>query len=60
MHTKGFNDDSKISIIDINGRVLIETKNINNLIDVSHLDKGIYFLQISDQQYRLQKKFLKN
>ncbi|MGM0581679.1 MAG: family 16 glycosylhydrolase [Bacteroidota bacterium] len=59
VNANGFNDNSNISIIDINGRVLIETKDITNPIDVSRLDKGLYFLQINDQEHKLRRKFLK-
>jgi beta-glucanase (GH16 family) len=59
LNTNGFQNDSHISIIDMNGRVIIETKDFSNPINVSHLNKGLYFIQINDQGYKLRKKFLK-
>ncbi|WP_296620778.1 Ig-like domain-containing protein [Marivirga sp.] len=59
INANGFSGDAEISILDINGRVLIETRDITNPIDVSNLDKGLYFIQINDQQHKLRQKFLK-
>ena len=40
--------DLYISIYDLTGRQLYYAKNINNQIDLSFLDDGLYFLKISD------------
>lgn len=59
INANGFSDKAEISIIDMNGRVLLEISDITNPIDISNLDKGLYFIRINDQQHRLQKKFIK-
>jgi hypothetical protein len=42
----------KISVLDLTGRVLLETKPDNNItqISISNLPGGIYFIEISDNQ----------
>ncbi len=41
---------SKIQLLDINGRVVLETKNNKKQLDVSNIKKGIYLLQILDDE----------
>ncbi|SDI45103.1 T9SS type A sorting domain-containing protein [Winogradskyella thalassocola] len=52
----------KLTIIDINGRLLKEIKlsNLNYDLDVSNLTKGVYFLEIQFGESKSTKKFIKN
>ena len=45
----------QVKILDINGRVVIESEN-NDRIDIKHLISGIYFLKINDKYFH---KFIK-
>lgn len=40
--------DAQFSIISISGKILLQNVLTSNLIDVSSVEKGIYFLEISD------------
>jgi hypothetical protein len=53
---------NKISIIDINGRLLnsLEVSNNEYSLDISKLSKGVYFLQIQSGELKSIKKFIKN
>ncbi|MCX6147346.1 MAG: PKD domain-containing protein [Candidatus Kapabacteria bacterium] len=53
--TTEFNIDDKIQILDLKGRKLIETE-LNEIIDVSSLSKGIYFLKIRDKEWKFIKE----
>ena len=50
---------SNIEIFDIYGRKVFETKETNTEIDVSNLNKGIYFMRITDSSDKTTiKKFV--
>ena len=49
----------KISILNINGKLLKTISNASDMIDVSDLPSGIYFLNISVDQQAVTKKFVK-
>jgi beta-glucanase (GH16 family) len=59
INADGFKNDVEIRIMDVNGRILIETRDIKNPINISNLNKGLYFIQVNDQYHKLQRKFLK-
>ncbi|MFT6138281.1 MAG: hypothetical protein ACJAUR_002064 [Ulvibacter sp.] len=48
-----------ISILNITGGIVKTTKENTNVIDVSNLTKGIYFLQIHTDNGLVSKKFVK-
>ena len=52
-------ENSKITIIDLNGRVVANFNNEINNIDISILDSGIYFVKICIQKYHITKKLIK-
>jgi hypothetical protein len=56
----GVSENSNISILDISGKTIFTQKYIGKTIDVSSLNEGIYFLQISDITGRVNYKFIKN
>ncbi len=54
--------NAKVIIRNIVGEIVFEAflENIENSIDVHHLDSGFYFLQISVEENNFLQKFLKN
>ena len=51
-------NDIEISIIDVNGKIVLKTSNKSlNQIDISHLDKGLYFAKVktSDNKTQIEK-----
>ncbi|QNA45148.1 T9SS type A sorting domain-containing protein [Lacibacter sediminis] len=52
---------SQIELVNISGRVLqhIQTIHFNNIIDISHLQAGIYYLRISGKNGLSTKSFIK-
>ncbi|MCG2420388.1 T9SS type A sorting domain-containing protein, partial [Aequorivita sp. F47161] len=55
------NNFDSVSIMDINGRIVIASeKLISNKIDVSALKGGMYFITINSSQGNITKKFIKN
>ncbi len=52
---------SVINVVDVNGRVVMTSKMINNLqrVDVSSLPKGVYMLQVNTATGKLSSKFVK-
>lgn len=50
--------ESKVRIYDLLGRAVIESKIIDNYIDISNLKNGIYILSILTEEGVLRKKFL--
>ena len=51
---------SNIKIIDIMGKVVLESKEISNNINVQKLSKGIFVIQIDIENKNYQQKFIKN
>jgi len=52
---------NKISITDSTGKVIVKTSNLNqdNTIDISGLDKGVYFVKIQIENKTIIKKIIK-
>ena len=50
---------SKITIIDITGKIIMTTKGNTNTINVADLSDGIYFIQLITEERTLTKKFVK-
>jgi hypothetical protein len=53
--------DATISITDISGIVIFETKpniTLNYPLDLSHLNKGFYIIQVTNGQYRTKDKLI--
>lgn len=58
---KSSENELSISVTDINGRVVIPTeKSVSSQIDVSALNTGMYFLNITSSEGNITKKFIKN
>ena len=51
-------DDLDIQIIDISGRVLINSN--NNEIFIGNLENGVYMIEISNKNNKIYKKIIKN
>lgn len=48
--------DKDITIIDVNGKLILKFKPKQNKINVSQLSQGIYFLKYKNKAYRFIKK----
>lgn len=60
LHIEGVASKSQISILDINGRVLIQTAlDTKNNVDISHLSTGIYVIKVSHEDKETSLKFLR-
>jgi len=59
MQISGLNENSDIAILDITGKTIFTQKNIGKSIDVSTLNEGIYFLQITNITGTRNYKFIK-
>lgn len=60
LHIKTEQKIHKVSIYDINSKLIFSKKTTENTLDVSRLKKGIYFLQISTENKSIiNKKFIK-
>ena len=59
LHITGLNSISDISILDITGKTIFTQNSIGKTIDVSSLNEGIYFLQITNKTGRVNYKFIK-
>ena len=55
----GFLGNSKISIFDINGRLIINKQLINNQLDISNFQTGVYIVRIETEQGYLTQKIIK-
>ncbi|NLA23590.1 MAG: T9SS type A sorting domain-containing protein, partial [Bacteroidales bacterium] len=56
----GLDNNSIISISDVNGRILLKNLNyINEKINIEHLPSGIYFINISNEKFSHNQKFIK-
>ena len=51
-------DDLDIQIIDLSGRVLINSN--NNEIFIGNLENGVYMIEISNKNNKIYKKIIKN
>jgi hypothetical protein len=56
-----FGEDLKLyfKIYDINGRVVLENKSVNNVLDTRNLTKGVYFVRIDLDNEKIIKKVVK-
>ena len=52
-------ENSKIKVFDIFGKEVLNQENINNQIDVSGLQIGIYFMKIENKKGIFTEKFVK-
>ena len=50
---------SKILIFDILGKKILEEYKVSSKLDVSHLDKGIYMIEIHSEYKIFKSKFIK-
>lgn len=58
---KSTENSFSVSITGINGRIVISEKSNNsNIIDVSELNPGMYFIRIESSSGNITKKFIKN
>jgi hypothetical protein len=51
--------EAQISILDIQGRVVISSISIGSPVSLASLPKGMYFVKVTDQGERYLKKVLK-
>ncbi len=53
-------EDYKINIVDISGRVvyILETNTSNSQIDLSNIAKGIYFIELSNENEKINRKII--
>ncbi len=54
---KGF-DVEKISIFDLSGRLIFTAFSPNNYVDISHLDKGVYLLELEEKNRKTVEKLI--
>jgi hypothetical protein len=50
---------NEISVIDITGKIIMETKNNTNTIRVADLPSGVYFIKLVTDERLITKKFIK-
>ena len=65
LHIESNEDLKKISVVDLSGKTCLQfelTRNLENLysIDISQLEKGVYFLYVQKNRFSNPFKFLKN
>ncbi|NQX98152.1 MAG: T9SS type A sorting domain-containing protein [Flavobacteriales bacterium] len=51
---------NEIHIIDVAGKMIVSTKQNTNIINVSDLSNGIYFIQLITEEITITKKFVKH
>ena len=56
------NEKTEITIIDVLGNIVMQSiiYNLKSIIDISHLNKGIYFLRVETNEGTTIKKIIKN
>ena len=53
--------NSKISVLDISGRIVVDNVKVsNNEVNLSHLDNGVYFIQLKNESGSALKKIIIN
>lgn len=55
----GLPQNATIKIFDMRGKLLLNTRNTNNQIDVNNLSKGIYTIQVSGRNGIITRKIVK-
>lgn len=60
LHLEGLDNVKGFAIFDVTGKKLIQNTNSIQQIDVSHLNKGVYLLQVNTDKGQVSKKFIKN
>lgn len=56
---KSIRANSKITIFDMNGKLILNNQSSNNQIDIRHLQPGIYTVKINDNNEIVTRKFIK-
>jgi hypothetical protein len=56
---KGLTQNAVVTITDLNGKIAINTRILNDQIDISNITKGLYFIKIVDKSGVITRKFLK-
>ena len=59
LQISGLNSNADISILDVTGKTIFTQKNSEKTIDVTALNEGIYFLQITNKTGSVNYKFIK-
>lgn len=59
LRIEGIGDDSKVHIYNINGMLVLSIEKPENLIDISDLPSGAYFIRVKDKSRFVTKKFVK-
>jgi len=52
--------EGNYKVYNISGNVVLQGKNISDKIDVNKLEKGVYILEIENQNAKVSSKFIKN
>lgn len=60
LNLEGLENVESYAIYDMTGRKLAQPNNSSKQIDVSHLNNGVYLLQINTDKGQVSKKFIKN
>jgi hypothetical protein len=56
---EGLSVEASVKIFDVDGKLLVKKQNVSREIDVENLSKGVYFIQIVDNQSIITRKFIK-
>lgn len=60
IYFKNISNIEKVNLFDMNGKLIKTTKTNDNSIDISHLPKGNYVLEIVTDNNRIKTKIIKN
>lgn len=60
LYIKGTDQNSIISITDLGGKIIMNEKDVSNIIDISSLRNGIYMIKVSNNGKTQRIKFVKN
>ena len=55
----GLSTRASVKIFDMGGKLLVKKQNVSKGIDVENLSKGVYFIQIMDNNAVITRKFIK-
>ncbi len=55
----GLSTKASIKIFDMGGKLLVKKQKVSNGIDVENLSKGVYVIQIMDNNSVITRKFIK-
>jgi hypothetical protein len=59
LYIDGLSVKASVKIFDMSGKLLVKKQNVSKEIDVENLTKGVYFIQINDNNAVITRKFIK-